>query len=66
MQLKRARKARQDGVETRERLFGDLGAPLARLHEKAVDEKSWRAAVREWAEKVRDHICGTVFNGLEG
>ena len=41
-------------------------ARKARLHEKAVDEKPWRAGVREWAEKVRDHICGTVFNGLEG
>ena len=34
------------------RLFGDLGAPLARLHEKAVDEKSWRAAVREWVDDM--------------
>ena len=30
------------------RLFGDLGAPLAKLHEKACDDASWRAAVREW------------------
>ena len=41
-------------------------ARKARLHEKAVDEKSWRAAVREWAEKVSDHTCGTVLKGLEG
>ncbi len=41
-------------------------ARKARLHEKAVDGKSWRAAVRAWAEKVRDHICETVFNGLGG
>lgn len=30
------------------KLFGDLGAPLANLSEKVVDENSWRAAVREW------------------
>ena len=41
-------------------------ARKARLHEKAADEKPWRAGVRAWAEKVRDHICETVFNGLEG
>ena len=34
------------------RLFGDLGAPLARLHENAVDEKSWRAAVSEWVDDM--------------
>ena len=98
MQMKRPRKARQDGVETREailaaaaeefsdkgfeiasareicrrakvnsallsryfgskeclyrivakRLFGDLGAPLAKLADGVRDEKSWRAALREW------------------
>ena len=102
MQLKRARKARQDGVETREailaaaeaefaekgfelasareicrraevnsallsryfgskealyrivakRLFGDLGAPLAALADGVRDEKSWRAAVREWVDDM--------------
>ena len=102
MQLKRARKARQDGVETREailaaaeaefaekgyalasareicrrakvnsallsryfgskeelyrivakRLFGDLGAPLAALADGVKDEKSWRAAVREWVNDM--------------
>ena len=30
------------------------------------DFKPSGAGVREWAEKVRDHICETVFNGLEG
>lgn len=30
------------------KLFGDLGAPLANLSEKVVDENSWRAALREW------------------
>ena len=34
------------------RLFGDLGAPLACLYEKAGDEYSWRAAVREWVEDM--------------
>lgn len=32
------------------RLFGDLGAPMAALAEKATDETSWRAAVREWVD----------------
>ena len=32
------------------RLFGDLGAPMAALAEKATDEASWRAAVREWVD----------------
>ena len=102
MTLKRARKARQDGVETREailaaaeqefadkgfelasareicrragansallsryfgskdalyrivakRLFGDLGAPLARLADSVSDETSWRAAVCEWVDDM--------------
>ncbi len=102
MPLKRARKARQDGVETREailaaaeqefadkgfelasareicrragansallsryfgskdalyrivakRLFGDLGAPLARLADSVSDETSWRAAVCEWIDDM--------------
>ncbi|MBR4614445.1 MAG: TetR/AcrR family transcriptional regulator, partial [Kiritimatiellae bacterium] len=34
------------------RLFGDLGAPLATLHEKVLDEASWRAAVREWIDDM--------------
>ena len=32
------------------RLFGDLGAPMTLLAEKATDEASWRAAVREWVD----------------
>lgn len=39
----------------------------------ALADKKWHgdfkpsgAGVRAWAEKVRDHICETVFNGLEG
>lgn len=32
------------------RLFGDLGAPMAAVAEKAVDPASWRAAVREWVD----------------
>ena len=34
------------------RLFGDLGAPLARLADAVTDEKSWRAAVREWVDDM--------------
>ena len=34
------------------RLFGDLGAPLARLADGVTDEKSWCAAVREWVEDM--------------
>ena len=34
------------------RLFGDLGAPLARLADGVTDEKSWRAAVREWVDDM--------------
>ena len=34
------------------KLFGDLGAPLAALDEKAGDEASWRAAVREWVDDM--------------
>lgn len=32
------------------RFFGDLGAPLASLAERATDEESWRAALREWVD----------------
>lgn len=34
------------------RLFGDLGAPLAALADGVKDEKSWRAAVREWVDDM--------------
>ena len=34
------------------RLFGDLGAPLAKLADGVRDEKSWRAAVREWVDDM--------------
>ena len=34
------------------RLFGDLGAPLARLADKVEDEATWRAAVREWVDDM--------------
>lgn len=33
-----------------ERLFGDLGAPMANLKAKVTDAKSWRAAVEEWVD----------------
>lgn len=32
------------------RLFGDLGAPLAKLADTVTDEASWRAAVRTWID----------------
>lgn len=34
------------------RLFGDLGAPLAKLPEKATDKASWCAALREWIDDM--------------
>ena len=34
------------------RLFGDLGAPLARLADSVSDETSWRAAVCEWVDDM--------------
>ena len=34
------------------RLFGDLGAPLARLADGVADDASWRAAVREWVDDM--------------
>ena len=35
-----------------ERLFGDLGAPLAKLADGVTDDASWRAAVREWVDDM--------------
>jgi AcrR family transcriptional regulator len=52
------------------KLFGDLGAPLAALDEKAGDEASWRAAVREWVEDMlfmtlptekEQKLCAALF-----
>ena len=52
------------------KLFGDLGAPLAALYEKAGDEASWRAAVREWVEDMlfmtlpterEQRLCAALF-----
>ena len=52
------------------KLFGDLGAPLAALYEKAGDEASWRAAVREWVEDMlfmtlptekEQKLCAALF-----
>ena len=34
------------------RLFGDLGAPLAKLADDVRDEATWRAAVREWVDDM--------------
>ena len=34
------------------RLFGELGAPLARLADGVKDEATWRAAVREWVDDM--------------
>ncbi len=34
------------------KLFGELGAPLANLSEKAADDAGWRAAVREWVDDM--------------
>ena len=34
------------------RLFGDLGAPLAKLADGVKDDASWRAAVREWVDDM--------------
>ena len=34
------------------RLFGDLGAPLARLADGVRDDATWRAAVGEWVDDM--------------
>ena len=33
-----------------QRLFGELGRPMAEVADKAKDAKSWREAVREWVD----------------
>ena len=52
------------------RLFGDLGAPMAALAERAADEASWRAAVREWVDDMlfmtlptepAQELCAALF-----
>ena len=52
------------------KLFGDLGAPLATLSEKVIDENSWRAAVREWVDDMlfmtlptekEQKLCAALF-----
>ncbi len=52
------------------RLFGDLSAPLASIPEKAVDEKRWREALREWVEDMlfmslpserKQRLCAALF-----
>ena len=52
------------------RLFGDLGAPMAALAERATDEASWRAAVREWVDdflfmtlptEPAQELCAALF-----
>ena len=52
------------------RLFGDLGAPMATLAERATDETSWRAAVREWVDdflfmtlptEPAQELCAALF-----
>ena len=52
------------------RLFGDLGAPMAALAEKATDEESWRAAIREWVDdflfmtlptEPAQELCAALF-----
>ena len=52
------------------RLFGDLGAPMATLAERATDETSWCAAVREWVDdflfmtlptEPAQELCAALF-----
>ena len=52
------------------RLFGDLGAPLAKLADGITDESSWRAAVREWVDDMlfmtipterAQRLCAALF-----
>ena len=52
------------------RLFGDLGAPLAKLAEDVRDEADWKAAVRTWIDdflymtlptETAQKRCATLF-----
>ena len=52
------------------RLFGDLGAPLAKLAGGVRDEATWRAAVREWVDDMlfmtipterAQRLCAALF-----
>ena len=52
------------------RLFGDLGSPLAMLAFSVADEASWRAAVREWIDDMlfmtlptekNQKLCAALF-----
>ena len=52
------------------RLFGDLGAPLAKLADGVADDAGWRAAVREWVgdmlfmtlpSKREQKLCAALF-----
>lgn len=52
------------------RLFGDLGSPLAMLAFSVTDEASWRAAVREWIDDMlfmtlptekNQKLCAALF-----
>ena len=52
------------------RLFGDLGAPLAKLADNVRDEATWRQGVREWIDdmlfmtiptKRAQKLCAALF-----
>ena len=52
------------------RLFGDLGAPLAKLADGVTDDASWRSAVREWVDDMlfmtipterAQRLCAALF-----
>ena len=43
-------RAAQCNCALAQRLFGELGRPMAEVADKAKDAKSWREAVREWVD----------------
>ena len=52
------------------RLFGDLGAPLAKLADDVRDETTWRQGVREWVDDMlfmtipterAQRLCAALF-----